>query len=216
MSVRRPSPQLTSVPLGAGHVVSGASGGGSELGPHRLECMWADRPWPLASAHSGAAPWSHLWKGATRLRAQRRGDLETPGVEQEAVASQSSCPLWRRRARGGLRVGWCRRKVPARSLLLGVHGMATTVRMEAPAGFVSRPLSSSSSALPEMPDLCWVLAGNPASEPRDQAGGPWEAVLAGDRPGPGPCPGSPALGRRVSANPPCPPRGQLGESQSGI
>lgn len=63
---------------GAGRVVSGASGGGSELGPHRRECTWADRPWPLASAHSGAAPWSHLWKGATRLRAQRRGDLETP------------------------------------------------------------------------------------------------------------------------------------------
>lgn len=197
-------------------MVSYASWGGSELGPHRVECMWADRPWPLASAHSGAAPWSHLWKGATRLRAQHRGDLETPGAEQEVVTPQSRCPLWRRRARGGWRVGSCRRKVPARSLCPGVHSMATAVQMEAPAGFVSQPLSSSSSALPETPNLCWVLAGNPASEPRDRAGGPWEAVLAGDRPGPGTCPGSPALGWRVSANPLCPPRGQRGESQSGI
>lgn len=81
-----------------------------------------------------------------------------PGAEQEAAASQSRCPLWRRGARAGWRAGSCRRKVPARSLLPGVHGMATTIRMEAPARFVSRPLSSSSSALPETPDLCWVLA----------------------------------------------------------
>lgn len=82
-------------------MVSGASGGGSELGPHRRECMWAGHPSPLASDHSGAAPWSHLWKGATHLRAQRWGELETP--EQEAAASQIHCQLWRRRARGGWR-----------------------------------------------------------------------------------------------------------------
>lgn len=45
----------------------------------------------------------------------------------------------------------------AHSLLPGMHCVAITVRTEAPAGFVSRPLSSSSSALPETPDLCWVL-----------------------------------------------------------
>lgn len=106
--------------------------------------------------------------------------------------------------------------MPTCSLLPGVHGMATTVWMEAPAGFVSWPLSSSSSALPETPDLCWVLAGNPASEPCDKAGGPWEAVLAGDWLGPGPCPGSPALGQRVSANPACPPRGQRGGKVSRV
>ena len=49
------------------------------------------------------------------------------------------------------------REKSTRSLLPGVHGVAITVRTEAPAGFVSQPLSSGSSALPETPDLCWVI-----------------------------------------------------------